>query len=147
MAMISGFAVLEIREQAESLATPTRGVDNGNNVERVSIAAPAAGEYRITVTHSGGLAGNPAPSAQPVSVVLGGAVPEPAVITELAKSPTAEEFLLTFQADPGAYFTVEGSTDLINWGEEGSALAEDVSNTVLVTCTDPYRFWRLRRGQ
>jgi len=125
----------------------TRGVDNRNNVERVSVGAPAAGECRITLTHSGGVPGNPAPSAQSVSVVLGGVVPEPPVITELAKSPTANEFLLTFEADPGAYFTIEGSTDLINWIEEGSALAEDVSNTVFLTCADPYRFWRLRRGQ
>jgi len=128
-------------------AAASRGVDNRNNVERVSIAAPAAGQYRITLTHSGGLPGNPAPSAQPVSVVLGGVVPEAPRITELAKSPTANEFLLTFEADPGAYFTIEGSTDLINWTEEESVLAEDVSNTVLLTSTDPYRFWRLRRAQ
>jgi len=79
--MICGFPVLEIRQQAESLAAATRGVDNRNNVERVSIAAPAAGQYRITLTHSAGLAGNPAPSAQPVSVVLGGVVPEAPRIT------------------------------------------------------------------
>lgn len=79
--MTSGFAVHEITEEAESPAPATRGVDNRNNVERVSIAAPAAGEYRIIVTHSGGLAGNPAPSAQPVSVVLGSVVPEAPRIT------------------------------------------------------------------
>lgn len=128
-------------------AAATRGVDNRNNVERVSIAAPAAGQYRITVTHAGGLPGNPAPSAQPVSVVLGGLAPEPPRITELAKSPTANEFLVTFEADPGAYFTIEGSTDLINWTEQESVLAEDVSNTVLLTSTDAYRFWRLGRAQ
>ncbi len=128
-------------------AAATRGVDNRNNVERVSVAAPAAGQYRITVTHSGGLPGNPTPSAQPVSVVLGGVVPEPPLITELAKSPSANEFLLSFGADPGAYFTIEGSSDLINWAEEGSVLAEDVSNTVSLTSTDPCRFWRLGRAQ
>lgn len=42
---------------------------------------------------------------------------------------------------------IEGSTDLINWTEEGSLLAEDVSNTASLTGTNPYRFWRLRRGQ
>lgn len=128
-------------------AVATRGVDNRNNVERVSLATPAAGPYRITITHSGGFAGNPAPSAQAASVVLGGAVPEPPRITELAKSPTANEFLLTFEADPGAYFVIQGSTDLINWTEDGTVLAEDVSNTVSLTSTDPYRFWRLRRAQ
>ena len=49
-------------------AAATRGVDNRNNVERISIASPAAGEYRITVTHSGGLP-HPAPTTQKVSVV------------------------------------------------------------------------------
>ena len=42
---------------------------------------------------------------------------------------------------------IEGSSDLINWTEEGSALAEDVSNTVFLICADPYHFWRLGRGQ
>jgi hypothetical protein len=128
-------------------AAATRGVDNRNNVERVSVATPAAGSYRVTVTHSGGLAGNPTPSAQAASVVSGGAVPEPPRITELAKSPTANEFLLTFEADPGAYFVIQGSTDLINWTEDGTVLAEDVSNTVSLTSANPYRFWRLRRAQ
>jgi len=81
MARICGFPVLEIREQAELLATATRGVDNRNNVERVPIAAPAPAQYRITVTHSGGLPGNPAPSGQAPWLVLGGAVPEAPRIT------------------------------------------------------------------
>ena len=43
--------------------------------------------------------------------------------------------------------TIEGSSDLTNWAEEGSVLAEDVSNTVSLTSTDAYRFWRLGRAQ
>ena len=86
-------------------------------------------------------------NVEAVSVVLGGVVPEPPVITELAKSPTANEFMLTFEGDPGAYFAIEGSTDLMNWTEEGSVLAEDVSNAASLASSDPYGFWRVRRAQ
>ncbi len=132
-------------------AAATRGVDNRNNVERVSIAAPEAGDYRITVTHSGGLPGNPAPSSQKVSVVLGGVTPPAPVITALEKSPSTNEFLLTFVADPGAYFTILTSTNvaapLTNWTSAVSVLAESVTNTVVLTSSAEHRFWALRRGQ
>jgi hypothetical protein len=136
--------------QARSAAA-TRGVDNRNNVERVSIASPPAGDYRITVTHSGGLPGNPAPSTQKISVALGGVTPAVPVITALEKSPTTNEFLLTFVADPGAYFTILTSTNvatpLTNWTSTGSVLAESSTNTVVLTSSAEYRFWLLRRGQ
>ena len=129
--------------------TATRAVDNRNNVEKVSIAAPAAGRYRITVTHSGGLSGNPTPSTQVVSAAVSGVTPELPNITELASSPTANEFLLSFTADPGAYFTIQSSTNLVTWADAGSVLAEEVVNTVLVTPNtgEARRFWRIRRGQ
>jgi len=73
-------------------------------VERVSIASPLAGENRITVTHSGGLPGNPPPSPQRVSVVLGGVTPPAPVIIALQRSPRTNEFLLTLVADPGGVF-------------------------------------------
>ncbi len=137
------------RSAAVRAQAATRGVDNRNNVEKVSIAAPAAGRYRITVTHSGGLSGNPAPSAQVVSLALGGVEPELPHIEALEASPTADEFLLTFTADPGAWFTIEGSPDLQTWTDVGSVLAESDTNTIVVTSTgsEPHRFWRLRRGQ
>lgn len=132
-------------------AAATRGVDNRNNVERISIASPAAGEYRITVTHSGGLPGNPAPTTQKVSVVLGGATPPVPVITALEKSPTTNEFLLTFVADPGAYFTILASTNvatpLANWTAAVSVLSESRTNTVPLMSPAGVRFWRMRRGQ
>jgi hypothetical protein len=131
-------------------AAATRGVDNRNNVERISIVAPQAGEYRVTVTHSGGLAGNPAPSTQKVSVVLGGVTPPSPVITALEKSPSTNEFLLTFVADPGAYFTILTSTNvatpLSSWTTVGSVLAEGVPNTLQLASSAEYRFWALRRG-
>lgn len=125
-----------------------RGGDNRNNVERISIAMPPAGLYLVTVTHSGGLTGNPAPSVQPVSVVLGGVIPEPPVLTNLSKSPSGNEFLLTFQTDPGAYFLLDGTTDLTSgWTEIGSVLAEGASNAILLNSSNPRHFWRLRRAQ
>jgi hypothetical protein len=132
-------------------AAATRGVDNRNNVERVSIASPAAGDYRITVTHSGGLPGNPEPSTQKISVALGGVTPPVPVITALERAPTTNEFLLTFVADPGAYFTILTSTNvatpLTNWTAAGSVLAESSTNTVELTSSADYRSWLLRRGQ
>jgi hypothetical protein len=128
-------------------AAATREVDNRNNVERVSIAAPAAGQYRITVTHSGGLPANPAPSDQKISVAVGGVTPPSPVITALNKSPSTNQFLLTFLADPGAYFTILRSTNLTAWATNGSVLAAASTNSVLLTNTEPICFWRLRRGQ
>ena len=130
-------------------AAATRAVDNRNNVEKVSIAAPSAGRYRITVTHAGGLSGNPAPSTQVVSAALSGVTPELPTITGLAASPTATEFILSFTADPGAYFTIQSSPDLVTWTDEGAVLAETVANSVVVTSNtvNTKRFWRMRRGQ
>lgn len=139
-------------ETAAARATAaTRGADDRNNVERVTIADPTAGRYRITITHSGGLdePEHPAPSSQTVSVVAGGTTPELPKITLIEAAPTADEYLLTFTADPGAFFTLETSTDLETWTDSGSVLAESDENTLLVTTqtTDAKRFWRLRRGQ
>ncbi len=73
------------------------------------------------------------------------------VITVLEKSPTTNEFLLTFVADPGAYFTILTSTNvatpLTNWTSTGSVLAESSTNTVELTSSTDCRFWLLRRGQ
>ena len=69
----------------------------------------------------------------------------------LEKSPTTNEFLLTFVADPGAYFTILTSTNaatpLTNWTSAGSVLAESSTNTVQMTSSADVRFWALRRGQ
>ncbi len=127
----------------------TRGVDSRNNVEQVSITNPPAGRYLVIVTHSGGLSGNPAPTNQLVSITVGGTFPEMATVTSLAQSPGSNQTLLTFTADPGAYFKVETSTNFTAWTNVGSLLAATVTNSVLVTNApgEQYRFWRLRRGQ
>lgn len=48
-------------------------------------------------------------------MTLGGMAPPPPEITALDKSPNANAFLLTFAADPEAYFAILTSTNLINW--------------------------------
>ena len=52
-------------------------------------------------------------------------------------------------ADPGAYFTIQSSPDLVAWTDQGSVFSDNFSNTVLVTANvgDDKRFWRMRRGQ
>jgi len=127
----------------------TRGVDNRNNVEQVSITNPPAGRYLVTVAHSGGLPGNPAPTNQLVSVTLGGTVPEMAAVTSLAQSPGSNQTLVTFTSDPGAYFKVQISTNLVTWVDDGSLFTTNVFTSVLLTNApgEEYRFWRLRRGQ
>ena len=130
-------------------AAATRGVDNRNNIEQVSIAAPPAGRYRVTVSHSGGLAGNPMPTNQLVSVTLGGTFPEMAAVTALSHSPSSNQTLLTFTADPGAYFMVQTATNLGTWTDIGSCVVDSITNSVLVTnqSAEVARFWRLRRCQ
>lgn len=134
----------------------TRGIDTRNNVEKVSIAAPAAGRYRIAVTHAGALPEeaivnpNPQPaSPQIISLVAGGVSAELPTVVSLAVSPIATEFLLTYTADPGAYFTIQSSSDLITWTDQGSVQSLLGTNTVLVTSNpgEDKRFWRMRRGQ
>lgn len=125
------------------------GVDDRNNVEQISQESPVSGIYRITVTHSGGFAGNPAPSTQEISVVSTNARPLMATIESVDVSPVQDEFILTYSSDPGAHYDIETSVDLQNWTSSGTTVSEVGLNTILVTTqsTDTRRFWRLRRSQ
>lgn len=135
------------RTEAARSAAATTGMDNRNNVEQVFVASPASGRYRMVVTHSGGLPGGLAPSAQWVSLQTSGDTPLPPVFTAIEASPTGTNMLLTFTADPGAYFHLLTSTNLVNWQTNATVKAEAVTNSVLVAAPDPYRFWLLRRQQ
>ncbi|NMD19069.1 MAG: S8 family serine peptidase, partial [Verrucomicrobia bacterium] len=128
-------------------AAATTGLDNRNNAERVDIANPTPGRYRIVVTHSGGLSGGPAPSAQWVSVATTGDTPLPPVFTSIESSPSGTNVLLTFTADPGAYFHLLSSSDLTTWQTNATVKAEGVTNSLLVSATQPHEFFRLRRQQ
>lgn len=128
-------------------AAATTGVDNRNNVEQVFIANPTSGRYRIVVTHSGGLPGGLSPSAQWASLQTTGDTPLPPVFTSIESSPSGTNALLTFTADPGAYFHLLSSSDLTTWQTNATVKAEGVTNSVLVSSTQPHQFFQLRRQQ
>jgi len=128
-------------------AAATTGVDDRNNVKQVYLANPTPGRYRIVVTHSGGLPGGQSPSAQWVTVLTSGDTPIGPVFTSIQSNPQGTNFLLTFRADPGAYFQLMSSTNLTTWQADGAIRADGVTNAVLVATTQPYQFWRLRRQQ
>jgi hypothetical protein len=128
-------------------AAATTGLDSRNNVERVDIAAPAAGRYRIVVTHSGGLTNGPSPTVQWVTVTSSGDAQLPPTFTSIESNPSGTEMLVTFTADPGSYFHLLSSTDLTTWQTNATVKAEGVTNAVLISATQPYEFYRLRRQQ
>jgi len=135
------------KTSAARSAAATTGVDNRNNAEQVFIANPPTGRYRIVVTHSGGLTGGLSPSVQWASLETTGDTPLPPVFTAIEPSPSGTNMLLTFTADPGAYFHLLTSTDLVAWQTNATVKAEGVTNSIWVQAADPYRFWNLRRQQ
>jgi hypothetical protein len=122
-------------------------VDSRNNVEQVSITNPPTGRYRIVVTHSGGLTGGPSPSAQWASLQTTGDAPLAPVFTSIVPNPGGTNMLLTFTADPGAYFHLRSTSDFVTWQTNATVKAEGVTNSVLVSVTQPYQFYSLRRQQ
>lgn len=134
-------------------AAATTGVDNLNNVERIDIAASSqARTFRVTVTPQGTITSGP----QKVSLIITGAVPVAPAIVSFGSSGNpnnANEMAHTLKTDPGAYFTVQSSTELTTgtWSDvSGSTvLATGEQTTVLINRNpaESRRFWRLRRGQ
>jgi hypothetical protein len=128
-----------------------RGPDSVNNVERISNAAPPAGIYLVTVTHSGAINGNSSAGEQLVSVVSTNAAPLIPVIDTIEVSPDQTDFIFTYWSDPGAFYDIETSTTLENgsWTTVGITVAEGVENTVTVDdlTAVPKRFFRLKRSQ
>ena len=139
---------LTIKSAATRGLAATRGVDNRNNVEMVSLSPSTAGRYLIIVSHAGA-ASTAAASIQLVSVAVSGANSEVARDLTVAKAPGVNQYVLNFAADPGAYFTVQSSTDLVSWTDQGSVLAGTAANAVPVSANtgETRRFWRVRRGQ
>jgi len=136
------------KTEAARIAAATTGVDDRNNVEQVNISSPTAGTYRIVVVHTGGLAGGPAPTNQWVSILTSGDTPLPPKVTTIEHAVATNQFLLSFECDPGAYLLLESTTNLIegtSWQPEGSLTTETWSNAVLATHDFRMRFWRLRR--
>ena len=129
-------------------ASATTGIDDRNNVEQVLIENPTNGRYRICIAHTGGTAGGQTPTTQLVSVATSGDTPLPPKITEFEQAPSTNQFLLSFECDPGAHLILETSTNLLNsagWVQEGTLTTESWTNAVLATHDYRKRFWRLRR--
>jgi len=141
------------KSETARAAAATTGVDNRNNVEQVSITNPTSGRYRIVVKHSGGLPGGPAPSAQWVSVLTSGDTPVSPVITSFEPNPQRTQMLLTYTADPGAYFYLLSASSLLAsnqtaWLTNATLKADGVTNSVMVTNSGQSKlFWSLRRQQ
>jgi hypothetical protein len=135
------------KTEAARSAAATTGVDSRNNVEQVFIANPTTGRYRVVVTHSGGLTGGPSPSAQWASLQTTGDTPLAPVFTSIVPSPGGTNMLLTFTADPGAYFHLRSTSDFTTWQTNATVKAEGVTNSVLVSVTQPHQFYSLRRQQ
>lgn len=132
-------------------AAATPGIDNRNNVEKVTVEASSiARRLKVTISPVGTLQG----STQEVSLVLEGVVPEAPKITESAftlNPSNMNEFAITFEAEPGAFCTLQNSTSLEvgSWSDVSTVKADDTTTTIL-TQKDPTQdklFWRIRRGQ
>ena len=125
--------------------------DDRNNVERVDIpSSVAARTFKVKITPQGTITG----TTQKVSLVINGATPPPPTNISLASTnnpANAEEMGLTLATDPGAFFTVTSSKDLVTWTDVpgSSFLATGTTTTVLVNKNplESKLFWRLRRGQ
>lgn len=134
--------------EAARSANATNGVDSINNVEQVVLASPTAGTYRICIAHRGGLPGGSTPTNQWVSVLSSGDTPLPVNLIEFEQSPSTNQFLISFECDPGAHLILESSTNLLDgasWQEEGTLTTVAWTNAVLADESSDVRFWRLRR--
>jgi hypothetical protein len=132
-------------------AAATRGADDRNNIEKVTIDSDTQ-ERRlaVTITPNGTLQGG----SQKVSLILSGVEPEaPAVVSSgFTQNPSnLDEYALTISSDPGAFFTLETSTTLEvgSWSDVSTFKAEDSTTTVLTSrdTGSTKQFWRVRRGE
>ena len=132
-------------------AAATRGTDDRNNLEKVTIDTDTQ-ERRlaVTITPNGTLQGG----SQKVSLILSGVVPEaPQVVSSgFTQNPSnLDEYAVTFRSDPGAFYTLETSTTLQSgsWSDVSTFKADDSTTTVLTTrdTGSTKQFWRVRRGE
>jgi len=132
-------------------AAATRGTDDRNNLEKVTIdSSTQERSLTVTITPNGTLQGG----SQKVSLILSGVVPEaPKIIScGFTQNPSnPNEFSITLSSDPGAFYTLETSTTLQagSWSDVSTFKAEDSTTTVLTTrdTGSTKQFWRVRRGE
>lgn len=131
-------------------APATRGVDDRNNVEKITIdTVQHERRLKVTVAPNGALQGG----SQKVSLVLSGVIPVAPVTTAsgLTQNPqNINEYGITFSSDPGAWYTLETRPFLEtgSWSVVSSVQAEESLTTVLteINPAESRRFWRIRRG-
>lgn len=132
------------KSAAARSAPAVQAVDSLNNVEKVSIVSAAAGVYRVTLKHESGV------GAQAVSVAMSGVTLRAGRCTSVVKAPATNDYTLTFETDPDAYFTLQSSTDMLTWTDVSAvhSSASGAINTIVATAggADTRRFWRLKRG-
>lgn len=132
-------------------AAATRGTDDRNNLEKVTIdTITQKRRLAVTITPNGTLQGG----SQKVSLILSGVEPEaPQVVSSgFTQNPSnLDEYAVTFSSDPGAFYTLETSTTLQSgsWSDVSTFKAEDSTTTVLTTrdTGSTKQFWRVRRGE
>ena len=141
---------LTLERAAVRGAAATRGVDNRNNAEKITIdASPQPRRLKVTISPIGTLQSG----SQKVALILSGVVPEAPTVTETGftmNPANMNEYKLTFTSDPGAFYTLETSTTLTGtWSAVSSVKAENSTTTVFTSRNPakPSRFWRMRRGQ
>lgn len=125
-------------------------MDDRNNVEKVTIDSdPQERRLKISVAPNGTLQGG----SQEVSLILTGVeLDAPQIVSSgFTQNPTnANEFALTINSDPGAFYTLETSSNLqgSSWTDVLSFKAEDSTTTVLTNrnTAQNKQFWRVRRG-
>jgi hypothetical protein len=125
--------------------------DDRNNVEKVTVdALSQERRLKITVSPNGALQGG----SQKVSLILSGVeLDEPKITSsEFTQNPNnADEFAVTVSTDPGAFYTLETSSNLENgsWSDVSTFKAENSTTTVLTNrnSAQTKQFWRVRRGE
>lgn len=125
--------------------------DDRNNIEKVTVDATAQERrLKITISPNGALQGG----SQKVSLILSGVQLDDPQITGsgFTQNPNnADEFSVTLSTDPGAFYTLETSSNLENgsWSDVATFKAEDSTTTVLTNrnSTQSKQFWRVRRGE
>lgn len=129
------------------------GDNNRDNVERVDVASPTAGqEFVVKVTHKNFLknAAGATGASQAVSIIVTGIEPDPAPefkITDVSRTGVST-YGITWNSVVGATYTLETSDDLITWVDlPGDFIATKTvsigegSNAV----GESKRFWRVKR--
>jgi hypothetical protein len=132
-------------------AAATRGTDDRNNLEKVTIdSTTQVRRLAVTITPNGTLQGG----SQKVSLILSGVMPEdPKILSYgFTQNPSnPDEFSITLSSDPGAFYTLETSTTLQagSWSDVSTFKAENSTTTDLTTrdTGSTKQFWRVRRGE